>query len=141
MQYSSLQHWTLLSPLDTPTPECCFCFGPATSFFPDLFVIALHFSPVKYWTPSSLEGSSSGIKSFCLFILFMGFLWPKYWGGLPFPSSVDHILSELLTITHPSWVALHSMAHSFIELCKTLCHDKAMIHERIHILILNFFIF
>ena len=28
-----------------------------------------------------------------------------------------------------SWVALHSLAHSFIKLCKPLCHDKAVIHE------------
>ena len=26
------------------------------------------------------------------------------------------VLSELSTMTHPSWVALHGMAHSFIEL-------------------------
>ena len=31
-------------------------------------------------------------------------------------------LSELSTITHPSWVALQGMAHSFIEL------DKAVVH-------------
>ena len=32
-------------------------------------------------------------------------------------------------MTLPSWVALHSMAHRFIELCKPLHHDKAMIDE------------
>ena len=31
------------------------------------------------------------------------------------PSPVDHILSELSTMTRPSWVALHDMAHSFIS--------------------------
>ena len=30
--------------------------------------------------------------------------------GLPFPSPVDHILSDLSTMTLPSWVAPHSMA-------------------------------
>ena len=40
----------------------------------------------------------------------------------PFPSPVDYVLSELSTITYPSWVALYGMAHSFIEL------DKAVIH-------------
>ena len=35
-------------------------------------------------------------------------------------SPVDRVLSELSTMT--SWVALHGMAHSFIEL------DKAVIH-------------
>ena len=38
------------------------------------------------------------------------------------PSPVDHILSELSTVTHLSWVPLQGMAHSFIEL------DKAVIH-------------
>ena len=42
--------------------------------------------------------------------------------GLPFPSPVDHVLSGLSTMTHPSCVALHSMAYSFIEL------DKAVVH-------------
>ena len=45
------------------------------------------------------------------------------------PSSSDHVLSELSTMTCPSWMALHRMAHSFIELHKSLCHDKAVIHE------------
>ena len=31
-------------------------------------------------------------------------------------------MSELFNMTHPSWVALHGMAHSFIEL------DKAVVH-------------
>ena len=39
------------------------------------------------------------------------------------------ILSELSTMTHPSWVALHGMTHSFIELHKPLLHDTAVIHE------------
>ena len=52
----------------------------------------------------------------------MGFSRQEYWSGLPFPSPVDHILSELSTMIRPSWVALHSMAHSFIEL------DKAVVH-------------
>ena len=54
--------------------------------------------------------SSFSVLSFCLFILFMGFPRQEYWSGLPFPSPVDHILSELSTITLLSWVALHSMA-------------------------------
>ena len=37
-----------------------------------------------------------------LFILFIGFSQQEDWNGLPFPSSVDHILSELFTITHLS---------------------------------------
>jgi len=32
----------------------------------------------------------------------------------------DHILSELSTMTCPSWVALHGTAHSLIDLHKSL---------------------
>ena len=35
---------------------------------------------------------------------------------------MEHVLSELSTKTHPPWVALHIMAHSFIEL------DGAVVH-------------
>ena len=41
-----------------------------------------------------------------------------------------HILSEFSTMTCLSWVALHGMAHSFVELRKPLHYDKAVIHER-----------
>ncbi|KAF7243599.1 Collagen alpha-1(XXI) chain [Varanus komodoensis] len=44
-------------------------------------------------------------------------------------NSMDHVLSELSAMTCPSWVALHGVAHSFIELRKPLHHDKAEIHE------------
>ena len=37
---------------------------------------------------------------------------------------MDHILSELSTLTHLSWVALHGMAHSFIELDKAVIKPK-----------------
>ena len=49
----------------------------------------------------------------------------EHWSGLPFPPPLDHILSELSTMTHPSWVALHGMAYSFIELHNPLFHYKA----------------
>ena len=34
----------------------------------------------------------------------MGFSRQEYWSGLPFSSPVDHILSDLSTMTCPSWV-------------------------------------
>ena len=55
-----------------------------------------------------------------------GDVFAFYWYGLPFPPPMDHILSELSPMTHPSWQALHSMAHSLIELLKPL-HHKAVI--------------
>ena len=82
----------------------------AASLFLELF---LHLSPVAYWEPTDLGSSSFSVLSFCLFILFMGISKQECWRGLPFPSPVDHVLSEFSTMTHPFWVALHSMAHSF----------------------------
>ena len=50
-------------------------------------------------------------------------LWRRaYWTGLPFPSPVDHTVSDLSTITHLSWVALHHIARSFTELHKAVIH-------------------
>ena len=50
----------------------------------------------------------------------MGISRQEYWSGLLCPSPVDHTLSELSTMIPLSWVALHSMAHSFIELDKAV---------------------
>ena len=66
--------------------------------------------------------------SLYLFIQFMGFSRQVCWCGLPF-HPVDHVLSELSTMTCLSWVALRDMSHSFIKLLKPLCHGKAAIHE------------
>ena len=60
----------------------------------------------------------------------MGFSRQEYWSGLTFPFLVNHVLSELFTVTCLSWVALHSMTHSFIELRKPFCHNKTVIHKR-----------
>ena len=119
MQYCSLQHQTLLPSPVTSTTGCYFCFGSISSFFLELFLLS---SPVAYWAPTDLGSSSFSVLSCCLFIWFMGFSRQEYWSGLPFPSPMDHILSELSIMTCPSWGALHGMAHSFIEL------DKAVIH-------------
>ena len=128
-QYCSLWHQILLLSADTSTTDCRIHFGPATSYILGLLVILLLSSPVAYWTPWNLRDSSFSVISFWPFIQFMRFSWPLYWSSLPFPSPVDHILSELSAMTHPSWVALHSMTHSFVEIYKPLCHDKAVIHE------------
>ena len=113
------QHWTLLLLPVTSTNGHCFHFGSASSFFLDLF---LHSSPVAYGALSNLENSSFSVLSFRLFILFMGFSRQEYWSGLPFLSPVDHVLSELHTITCSSWVALHGMAHHFTELGEAVVH-------------------
>ena len=116
MQYCSLQHRTLVFSPVTSTAGYSFCFGSIPSFFLELF---LYWSPVAYWAPTDLGNSSFSILQFCLFILFMGFSRQEYWSGLPFPSPVDHILSDLSTMTHPSWVAPRAWL-SFIELDKAV---------------------
>ena len=100
-------------------------------FFLELLVIAFCSSPVAYWIPSALWGSSSGVISFFIFILFMEFSWQEYWSSLPFPLLVDHVLLELelSAMTCPSWEALHCMALSFTELCKLLHLSKSVIHK------------
>ena len=98
----------------TSTTGCCFSFGTVSSLFLKLF---LYSSPIAYYTPTNLASSPFRVILFCL---FMGFSRLEYWSDLPFPSPVDHVLSELSSISHPSWVALHGIAHSFI--------DKAMVH-------------
>ena len=63
---------------------------------------------VKVWRGAhDLEFFDGAWESF---ILFMGFSRQAYWSGLPFFSPVDHILSDLSTMTRPSWVAPHGMA-------------------------------
>ena len=76
--------------------------------------------PVRYFQtePNSLDLTTSLQE----ILLFIGFSRQEYWSGLPFSSPVDHTLSELSTMTRPSWAALHSMAHSFTDL------DKAVVH-------------
>ena len=114
MPYCSQQHWTLLPSPVTSSTGYCFCFGSISSFFPELF---FHWSPVAYWAPTDLGSSSfSVLFFFYLFLTFMGFSRQEYWSGLPFPFAVDHVLSELSTMIRPSWVALHGMVHSCIEL-------------------------
>ena len=112
MQYCSLQHQTLFPSPVTFTTGHCFRFGSISSFFLELF---LHSSPVAYGAPTDLGSSSFSVISFCLFILFMVFSRQEYWSGL----AVDHILSDLSTMTRPSWVAPWAWL-GFIELDKAV---------------------
>ena len=63
MQYSSSQHWTLLSPPDTSTAEYHFQFWPSC-FIPSGAISNCHSSPVAYWTLFDPVGSSFGVISF-----------------------------------------------------------------------------
>ena len=128
MQNCSLQPQTLLPPPLTSTDGHCFCFNYISSFFLELF---LHSSPVAYWAPTELRSSSFFILFFHLFILFMGFSRQEYWSGLPFPSPVDHILSELSTMNMMHFLPLgnqHFGGRSFL-LCSFTMSDGLRNHQ------------
>ena len=84
MQYCSLQHWTLHSPPDTFTTECCFCFYSGPPFLLELFIC---FSPVAYWAPTDL-GSASFSVFFLPFHTVHVFLKARMltWLAIPFCS-------------------------------------------------------
>ena len=85
---------------------CCYSWRCKESYMTEL----LNWSPVAYWAPTHLGSSSFSILLFCLFILFMGFSRQEYWSDLPFPSPVDHSLSDLSTMTCSFWMAPHGIA-------------------------------
>ena len=119
MQYCSLQHciylyhqmYLKLGIISSLVRSLFILFGDISQFFPSNILDT-------YWS----AGSSFSVLSFWLFTLFTGFSRQECWRDLQIPSPVAHILSELSTMTFPSWVALHSMAHSFIELHIELFH-------------------
>ena len=116
MQSWSLQHQTLLLSPVTSTTGYYFHFGSASSFFLDLF---LHSPPIAYWASAYMEVQFFNVISFLPFHIFMGFSRQEYWSGFPFPSPVDHILSDLSNMTCPSWVAPLAWL-GFIELDKAV---------------------
>ena len=46
---------------------------------------------------------------------------------------MDHVLSELFTVTCLSWVALHGMAYSFIELGKAVVHVVSLVETEVKV--------
>ena len=61
--------------------------------------------------------TSQKLQFFILLIFLLSCIYTLK--GLPFPSPVDHILSDLSTMTHPSWVAPQAWL-GFIELDKAV---------------------
>ena len=132
MWYCSLQHWTLLSLPDicswVPFPlwHSKFILSGAISNCPPPFSC----STLDTFWPG---GDHLWCHIFLPFYTVHRVLAARILEWFAIPSSVDHVLSELSTVTRPSWVALHGMAHGFIGLCKPLCYDKAVTHEWVQI--------
>ena len=95
MQYCSQQHDFTFT-IRHIHSWALFLLWPASSFLLELILLS---SPVAYWTPANLGGSSFSVIYFCLFILLMEFSKQERWSDLPIPSPVDHVLSELSTTT------------------------------------------
>ena len=115
MQYCFLQHQTSLPSPVTSTTGRCFHFV--------WFCLFILFGVISPLLSCSILGTYQPIFQCPIFLPFHtvhGGLKARILKWLPFLSSED-ILSEP-TMTCPSWVALQSMAHSFIEL------DKAVVH-------------
>ena len=94
-----------------------------SSFFLELF---LYSSPVAYLSPTSLASSPFTVISFCL----------SYCSWLSQSKNTEVVCRCLLqwttfcqnsTMTRPSWLALHGMAHSCIEIDKTVIHVISLV--------------
>ena len=123
MQYCSLQHWTLLSYQTHPQlsiisalTQPLYSSGAIDPLFPSSILDTFWPRGLIFWC-----------ISFSFFIPLMGFSRQEYWRVLPFLPAVYHVLLELFSMTPLSWLILHSTAHRFIELCKPLHYDKAVI--------------
>ena len=83
MQYRSLQHRTLLSPPDTSTTGCCFCFGSVYSFLMKLFI---HSSPSNILGTYQPEEFIFQCPSFLPFHTVCGVLKARIlkWFAIPF---------------------------------------------------------
>jgi len=120
MQYCSLEHWTLLSPADIHN-------WALFLLWPNLFILSIAISPPFPYSILDTFQSGGHIFQCHVFLPFHSVRGVLEWFAIPPP--VDHVLLELSTVTSPSWLALHGMAHSFVELHKPLHHNKAVIHE------------
>ena len=110
MQYCFLQHQILFPSPVTSTTGCCFCFGSGL-FILSQVISSLFSSSIQ--APTDPGNSSFSVLTFCLFILFMGSTRQEYWSGFPFPSPVDHILSELSPMTGQSGSGVEGQALIF----------------------------
>ena len=118
LQYCSLQHQTLFPSPVTSTTGWYFCSGSISSLFLELF---LHWSSVASLAPSDLGSSSFSVLCFLPFYAVHWVLKARIlkWFSIPFSSGPRFVR----TLHHgPSWGALHGMAHSFIELYKSVVH-------------------
>ena len=121
MQYCSLQQQTFTT--RHIHNWASFLLWPSASFFLDLLVIALCSSPVEHWTSYNPRGSSSSV-------IYFAFSYCSWGSHDENTGVVCHSLLQWTFCQNFSlWPILGGLAHSFIELCQPLHHNKAIIHE------------
>ena len=125
MQYFSLEHLSLLSPPDSSTAVHCFCCGSASSFLLELFPLLFSSGILGTYQPGEFifQGHDFFAFSYCS--------W-DYQGKNT--EMVCHSLlqgtmffSELSTMTGPSLVAPHSMAHELHWVRQAVIHVVSLV--------------
>ena len=112
MQYFSLQHRSLLPSPVTSTAGHRFCFGSALHSFWGYFSTLLQ----QHICHLQISEFIFQCHIFLPFHTLHGVLKARILKQFAIPSPVNHVLSELSTMTHPSCVALQGMAHHSTEL-------------------------
>ena len=132
MQYCSLRHRTLLLSPVTSATGCCSSLAPSLHSFWSYFSTDLqyHIGHLLTWRVY-LSVSYLFAFSYCSWGSQAKNLRGRRKEGGRYTACISYgkrryfilcSMSDLSTMTHPSWVALHGMAHSFTEL------DKAVVH-------------
>ena len=110
---------------------------PSFLLWPSLFILSGTISMLI--SNSVLETSPGGIIFWChIFLPFHivhGILEARTLEWFAIPSSGEPGFIRTFYCDSSIWVALHGMTHSFIELCKPLHHDMAVIYEEANTLI------
>ena len=130
MQYCSLQHQTLISPPNTSTTEHHFRFGPDTSFSLELLMIAFCSSPSSIFDIFQPGVFILWCHTFLPFHTVYRFLQARILECFSITSSSGPSFVRTLHYDLSILVSLPGMSHGFIELCKPLHCNKAVIHER-----------
>ena len=108
----SLQHRTPLSPPDTSSDRHCFCFGSASSFLLELISLLFSSNILDIYQPAGVH-------------LLVSYLFPFSYSSWSSQGNNAEVVCHAVlqwntfyrTLHHnPSILALHGMAHSFIEL-------------------------
>ena len=97
----------------------CFCFGSIPSFFSGVISPLISSSILSTYQPGEFIFQC---PTFLPFHTVHGVLKARIlkWFAIPFSREPHSV--RLSTVTHPSWVALYSMAHSFTELEQAVVH-------------------